>query len=77
VHLQETNVAELRKHIKRYLDAVESGEIVRIYRRGKQVAEIKPLTAHEVAWRREAPQLIFPGLLLSREILRDRSESDT
>jgi antitoxin (DNA-binding transcriptional repressor) of toxin-antitoxin stability system len=74
--MQETNVVELRKHIKRYFDAVESGEVVRVYRNGKPIAEILPLTKRDIAWKREAPRLTMSGISLSREILKDRAESD-
>jgi len=75
--MQETNVVELRKRIKHYFDAVESGEVVRVYRNGKPIAEILPLTKREASWKREIPRLTIPGLSLSREILKDRAESDT
>ena len=74
--MQETNVVELRKHIKHYFDIVESGEVVRVYRNGKPIAEILPLTKREATWKRAAPLLTIPGLSLSREILKDRAESD-
>lgn len=74
--MQETNVVELRKNIKHYMDAVESGEVVRVYRKGKPIAEILPLTRREASWKREVPRLTVPGLSLSREILKDRAESD-
>jgi prevent-host-death family protein len=74
--MHETNVVELRKNIKRYMDAVENGEVVRVYRNGKPIAEILPLTKREASWKREVPRLTVPGLSLSREILKDRAESD-
>lgn len=74
--MQETNVVELRKRIKHYFDMVESGEVVRVYRNGKPIAEILPLTKGEASWKREVPRLTLPGLSLSREILQDRAESE-
>jgi prevent-host-death family protein len=74
--MQETNVVELRKNIKHYMDAVENGEVVRVYRKGKPIAEILPLTKREASWKRAVPRLTVPGLLLSREILKDRAESE-
>jgi len=74
--MQETNVAELRKRIKYYLDAVESGEVVRVYRNRKPIAEILPLTKRLASWKQEVPRLSIPGLSLSREVLKDRAESD-
>jgi len=75
--MQETNVAELRKRIKHYLDAVESGEVVRVYRKGKPIAEILPLTKRQASWKQDAPRLTISGLSLSREVLKDRAESDS
>jgi prevent-host-death family protein len=75
--MQETNVVELRKNIKHYFDAVESGEVVRVYRKGKPIAEILPLTKREASWKREVPRLTVPGLSLSREILKDRAEAES
>ncbi len=73
--MQETNVVELRKRIKHYFDAVESGEVVRVYRNGKPIAEIMPLTNRKASWKLEAPRLTVLGLSLSGEILKDRAES--
>jgi antitoxin (DNA-binding transcriptional repressor) of toxin-antitoxin stability system len=73
--MQETNVVELRKRIKYYFDAVEKGEVVRVYRKGQPIAEIVPIAKKEPSWRREVLRLTIPGLSLSREILKDRSES--
>lgn len=42
--MQATNGVELRKRIKYYFDAVESGKVVRVYLDGKPIAEILPLT---------------------------------
>jgi antitoxin (DNA-binding transcriptional repressor) of toxin-antitoxin stability system len=75
--MQETNVVDLRKHIKYYFDAVESGEVIRVYRNGKPIAEILPLTNRKASWKREVPRVKVPGLSLSREILKDRSESSS
>jgi prevent-host-death family protein len=75
--MQEINVVELRKRFKHYLDAVEGGEVVRVYRDGKPIAEILPLRKREASCKREVPRLTIPGLSLSREILKDRAESDS
>ncbi len=74
--MQETNVVELRKRIKYYFDAVESGEVVRVYRNGKPIAEILPLTKRQAPWKQEVQRLTIPGLSLSREVMKDRADSD-
>lgn len=73
--MQETNVMELRKNIKHYFDAVQNGEVVRVHRNGKPIAEIVPITGSDRSWKREALRLTVPGLSLSREVLKDRAES--
>ncbi|GKT09158.1 type II toxin-antitoxin system Phd/YefM family antitoxin [Desulforhabdus sp. TSK] len=75
--MQETNVVELRKRIKHYFDAVESGEVVRVYRNGRPIAEIVPIPKSDRSWQREVPRLTIKGLSLSREILKDRAESES
>jgi antitoxin (DNA-binding transcriptional repressor) of toxin-antitoxin stability system len=75
--MRETNVVELRKRIKHYFDVVEGGEVVRVYRNGKPIAEILPLTRREASWKQEVPRLTIPGLSISREILKDRAESES
>lgn len=75
--MQETSVVELRKHIKHYFDAVEGGEVVRVYRNGKLIAEIVPIPKSDRSWKRDVPRLTIKGLSLSREILKDRTRSET
>ncbi len=74
--MQEATVAELRKHAKYYLDLVARGDVVRVYRKGQPVADIVPIPKATPSWKKEIPRLSIPGLSLSREILKDRAESD-
>ncbi len=74
--MQETNVVELRKRIKHYFDVVETGEVVRVYRNGKPIAEIVPIPKQDRSWKRDVSRLTIRGLSLSREILKDRAESE-
>lgn len=74
--MQEMNVVELRKRIKHYFDAVESGEVVHVYRNGKPVTEIVPIAKSDRFWKRDVPRLTIKGLSLSPEILKDRAESE-
>jgi prevent-host-death family protein len=73
--MRETTFTELRTHAKRYFDAVEKGESVRVYRNGKPVAEIVPVQSETPSWKRNATPLIVKGLVLSSEILSDRKKS--
>lgn len=74
--MQETNVVELRKRMKHYFDVVETGEVVRVYRNGKPIAEIVPIPKQDRSWKRDVSRLTIRGLSLSREILKDRAESE-
>jgi len=40
MHMRETTFTELRNQAKQFFDLVESGEIVRVLRNGKPIAEI-------------------------------------
>ena len=73
--MRETNVAELRKHTKNYLDAVEQGETVRIYRKGRPIAEIVPIPKESPSWKSRINRLTIPGKILSQEISKDRDAS--
>jgi antitoxin (DNA-binding transcriptional repressor) of toxin-antitoxin stability system len=66
----------MRKRIKHYFDVVESGEVVRVYRNGKPIAEILPVRNPKSRRKIEVLRFKIPGLSLSEEILRDRSESE-
>ena len=52
-----------------------SKELLRVYRRGRPVADIVPVPKSESAWKKAIPRLTIPGVSISREILKDRSEA--
>jgi prevent-host-death family protein len=70
--MQEITITELRTHAKRYFNAVETGETVRVYRNGKPVAEIVPMRSITPSWKRHATPLFVNGLSLCNELLNDR-----
>ena len=70
--MQETTFTELRAHAKRFFDAVERGETVRVLRNGKPIAEIIPIRAATPSWKSGALPMTIKGLDLSREIIKDR-----
>jgi prevent-host-death family protein len=74
--MREATIAELRKHTREYFDDVETGEVIRILRRGRPVADIVPVRQRDPSWREPVDRLIIPGLSLAQEILRDRAESE-
>jgi prevent-host-death family protein len=74
--MREATFTELRNNAKSFFDAVENGEVVRVYRNGRPVADIVPIPKETPSWKREPrAQLSRRGLSLSREILNDREKS--
>jgi len=74
--MKKTTIAKLRKNAKDYFDHVEGGEVIRVYRRGQPIADIVPVPKKKPSWKREIPRLSITGVSLTREILKDRAESD-
>ena len=74
--MKDATFTELRNNAKHYFDAVEGGDVVRVYRNGKPIADIVPIRSGALAWKRESSPLTVKGLSLSREILSDRNESE-
>jgi len=72
--MKDTTFTELRNHAKRYFDAVEAGDTVRVFRNGKPIAEIVPIRSGVPSWKKQIMPLTVKGLSLSREILNDRDE---
>lgn len=73
--MRETTFTELRNHAKTFLDAVEDGETVRVYRNGRPVADIVPIRSAVSAWKKPPQvQLSLGSLNLGDEILADRDE---
>jgi prevent-host-death family protein len=74
--VRQTTFTELRSHAKDYFDAVEAGEIVRVYRNGRPIADIVPIAGAESSWRQPVARLVLPGVRLSRVVIDDRAESE-
>lgn len=71
--MREATFTELRNQAKLYFDLVESGEIVRVLRNGKPIAEIHPIARDLPSWKqRPARPLVVGGAPVSRMILKDR-----
>jgi len=76
--MRQVTFTEFRRNAAALFDSVERGEVVRILRHGKPIAEIVPLPAHRatLAWKRPGPGLELEAgsrsASLSREILRER-----
>ena len=70
--MKHATFTEVRNHAKQYFDIVESGGSVRVLRNGKPIAEIIPVQAWDYSWKKTTTPLAIKGLLLSKEILKDR-----
>jgi prevent-host-death family protein len=69
---------EFRNRASALLDDVEKGEIVRILRHGKPVADISPVVddASDIpSWKQPAMKLSAKGIALSKAIKEERSSS--
>ena len=73
--MRETTFTELRNHAKTFFDAVEDGETVRVYRKGRPVADIVPVKAAMPSWKKSPDiRLALGSLSLGDEVLADRDE---
>lgn len=72
--MKEATFTELRNHAKHYFDLVEAGEVLRVLRNGKPIAEIHPIPAGLPSWKkRSARPLKIGGEAVSRLIVEDRT----
>jgi len=73
--MRETTFTELRNQAKQYFDLVEAGEVVRVLRNGKPIAEIHPVAKPLPSWKkRPAQPVAVSGVEISRLILEARGD---
>jgi antitoxin (DNA-binding transcriptional repressor) of toxin-antitoxin stability system len=71
--MREASFTELRNQARHYFDLVEAGEVVRVLRNGKPIAEIRPVQHGGPSWKqRKARPLAVSGVDIGRLILGDR-----
>lgn len=71
--MHEATFSELRSQARHFFDLVEAGEIVRVLRNGKPIAEIHPIRGDMPSWkRRQARPLAIGGKEISRMIIDER-----
>jgi antitoxin (DNA-binding transcriptional repressor) of toxin-antitoxin stability system len=71
--MRQIAFTELRNHAKTFFDLVETGEIIRILRNGKPIADIVPVAPDLPSWKRRTAQpLVLDGVSISKMILDDR-----
>lgn len=66
--------SQLRNSARKYFDAVEKGETIEVYRKGKPVAILMPARAKPLKRWKTAKPLKLNGVSLSRAILAEREE---
>lgn len=67
--------SQLRNSAKKYFDAVERGQTIEVYRKGKPVAIVMPAKKGPLKrWKVSSP-LRLSGASLSRAILAEREEA--
>lgn len=73
--MRDTTFTELRNRAKHFFDLVETGEVVRVLRNGKPIAEIHPIAHGAPSWKqRPARPLAIGGKKISRLILEERGK---
>ena len=73
--MRDTTFTEFRNQAKLYFDLVEAGEIVRVLRNGKPIAEIHPIAHDLPSWkRRPARPLFIGGGKISSMIVEERGK---
>jgi prevent-host-death family protein len=73
MNMREASFTELRNQAKHYFDLVESGEVIRVLRNGKPIAEIHPIAHDLPSWKRRAARpLVIGGTAVSDLILDER-----
>lgn len=74
--MKTTSFTEFRKHAAEFLDEVEKGEVVRILRHGKAVADISPVVSeNKPSWKKAPPRVSLSGASLSKAILQNRKDA--
>jgi antitoxin (DNA-binding transcriptional repressor) of toxin-antitoxin stability system len=73
--MHEATFSELRSQAKHFFDLVEAGEVVRVLRNGRPIAEIHPIPSGLPSWKqRPARPLAISGKQVSRLIIEERTE---
>ena len=71
-----TSFTEFRQNAAKLLDEVEKGEVVRIMRHGRAVADLTPISAEaKPSWKKTPPRIELKGSSLAKAILENRKAS--
>jgi antitoxin (DNA-binding transcriptional repressor) of toxin-antitoxin stability system len=71
--MQDATFSELRSQARHFFDLVEAGEVVRVLRHGRPIAEIHPIASNPPSWKqRPARPLAIGGNEIGRLIVEER-----
>ena len=72
--MKSVTFTEFRSNASGVFDMVERGEIVRVLRHGRPVANIVPVDrpTGAAAWQRRGLRLLVPGARLAAAVLKER-----
>ena len=71
--MHETTFSGLRNQAKHFFDLVEAGEVVRVLRNGRPIAEIHPIPSTLPSWKqRPARPVTVSGKEIGRLIIEER-----
>ena len=73
--MKSTTFSQFRNNAKKFFDAVERGETVEIYRKGKPVALLSPVAAHSSSHWKNLSALNAGAISLSKIILEERKKA--
>ena len=72
--MKQISITDFRSRARHYFDLVETGEIVRVFRNSKPIADVVPIAADLPSWKRRIVQpLVLEGVSISRVILAERA----
>lgn len=72
--MKQASFTDVRNRASHYFDLVESGATVRVFRKGKPIADIVPVVANLPSWKRRIVQpLVLPVVSISRVIQAERA----
>jgi len=74
--MKTVTFSQLRNNAKKYFDAVEKGESVEVYRHGKPIAMLTPVSREPSLSRwKTANPIKIPGVSASKLIIEERRRS--
>lgn len=71
--MHEATFSELRSQAKHFFDLVEAGQVVRVLRNGRPIAEIHPIPSGLPSWKQRAARpLTISGAEIAKLIIEER-----